>query len=396
MIDIFSYDGKGVLPVYLPGVPGYGQKGAPGNTGESGSSIYFSSYNLGEQSNRDDAVEKIKNGLPLSNNQLYTGNTKSINYIDGDIFIDTAGNFYILKKENGEFKIEQIYSGIYSQSPIVFNRFDVEFKTSFVNDENIQTDDDKKYLWRQENPLFISADTNDRTGNKIHDDYYSQYIYGNFIRFNLNIVSENPCDYRFYLEFPSGETLDIVSESSDAVFFIDNKYCYSCNDFYEYTAKIPQNSTSIFKNIADNNGTEEYTKSVAAVYDDSKFGPASAEFTALTEHYIAYRCKIYADVTDRQLGNIYRFDFGEAYLSSDHSEQTIIDAPEVLAAKQRTPMTHKIDNAAVYLKNVPKIVIPKIGLSKEIKGEEILENGNNKTRRVSRGNSTGAKRKTRK
>ena len=48
MKDYFSYHGKGVLPIYSPGIPAYGQKGAPGNTGENGSSVHFSAWNLSD------------------------------------------------------------------------------------------------------------------------------------------------------------------------------------------------------------------------------------------------------------------------------------------------------------------------------------------------------------
>lgn len=383
MTDIFSYSGRGVLPIYLPGIPAYGQKGAPGNTGINGSSIYFSSYNL--ELYNDEIINKIKAGEPLSNNQDYNKKNLLVKYIDNDIFIDVTGNFYVLKFINGEPVLDKLYTGIYSQSPIKFHYFNIGFKTSFVNEETI-SDDDKKFLWRQPNPLYIVADTGDRTNNKIHDEYYSPYVYGNYIQFKLNIDSENPCTYKFYIELPDGEVISINSKEPDPIIFIDNKYCYSCNDFYNYRVPVDKTRMNIFRRLEDNNSG--FTKTVKQIFDE--YSEASPEFSAMTEHYISNKCKMYAEVTDQLMSNIYRFDFGEAYISEDIA---VIDKSEVSAAKGRQTAANQNQIKSKQL----QIVIPTIKLSPALIGKQILTedtNGNNTDRRVSRRNTSGTKRKT--
>ena len=40
MADVFAYNGDSFLPEYLPGLIGYGQRGADGNNGATGASVH--------------------------------------------------------------------------------------------------------------------------------------------------------------------------------------------------------------------------------------------------------------------------------------------------------------------------------------------------------------------
>ena len=71
MADIFIYNGDSFLPDYLPGLIGYGQRGANGNIGATGSSVHYSSLNVlvSSDTSTDSSVDE----------SVLTPNTEHIN-----------------------------------------------------------------------------------------------------------------------------------------------------------------------------------------------------------------------------------------------------------------------------------------------------------------------------
>lgn len=399
MIDIFSYNGKGVLPTYSPGVSAYGQKGAPGNTGDNGSAVHFSSYDLSLPESIDTVKNLIRRGVSLSNNMNNSEEDNSIEYHDEDIILDITGNFYKVDITKDVINISKATNfGIYSQSPVSLKisndstGFQVRFETDFT--ENVSEADESmhRHLWRQKNPYFMdNVKTDDRTGNKVHDGYYSKYIYGNFLKYELSIDTANETNlmYKFHIEFPSGEVLDTVTDNHDVTVFIDNSYCFSCSDFASYFADIRTigdwNEPSIIADIRD--GNSNYTLDAEEIYEMSEFGPTSAQFAAITQLYIKDKCNVYVDVIDSDNGSIYRFDYKEARLSG--SNAVIFRLPAYAVNDVNDVLSE--DNYAQNLMTGYKIVIPEIELSKGIKGEPIEKNENNTVKRTSRNNTTGSK-----
>lgn len=398
MIDIFSYNGKGVLPVYTPGVSAYGQKGAPGNTGDNGSSVHFSSYDLSVQDSVDSVKNQIRQGISLSNNIGDSSEENSIEYHNEDLILDITGNFYKIGITGEDIRIEKASNfGIYAQSPVTLKisddstGFQVGFETDFT--ENISEEDEinHPHLWRRKNPYYMGdVKTEDRTGDKIHDRYYSKYIYGNFLKYELSIdtASETNLMYKFYIEFPTGEVLDTISYNHDASIFIENEYCFSCADFCNYFADISEyDETSILMDIKD--GNTNYTLDIENVYDT--FGVTSPQFSALVQMWIKDYCNVYVDVIDLNSGSIYRFDYKEARLSKNNS--VIFRLPRYAV----NDISSDINNIQSLIPEY-KIVIPEIEVSKGIKGKCIEKNENNTVKRTSGNNtsrSKGTKRKKR-
>ena len=126
MADIFVYNGDSFLPDYLPGLIGYGQRGADGNIGATGSSVHYSSINVlvYEDSSTDysldtsvlsteadhinqEVVDLILRGKELSNNGY---SSRSVDYMANDIILDRTGRFYIIKEINKDKEIVVITS----------------------------------------------------------------------------------------------------------------------------------------------------------------------------------------------------------------------------------------------------------------------------------------------
>ena len=102
MADIFIYNGESFLPDYLPGLIGYGQRGANGNIGATGSSVHYSSLNVlvSSDTSSDSSVDEsaltpnteyinkkvidlILLGKELSNNGY---SSRDVEYMVNDIF----------------------------------------------------------------------------------------------------------------------------------------------------------------------------------------------------------------------------------------------------------------------------------------------------------------------
>ena len=333
MIDYFSYNGKGVLPKYSPGIPGYGQKGAPGNTGEIGASIYYSSFKLSNETECAAAKNKLNSGKSLSNNILYNDN-EVIDYKEGDIILDTEGNFYTVVKANSELTFStspNLQTSINTSSSLSIRDFVVSCITSFkVKKTGVDPDimseptpdpdtgeidypdyDDDTYSWKIENPYYINL-SNSKDAEAVyskspyiaHKNYYSKYLYGNHIKFT--IVNEEPlenCIFKYSLVFPSGETLSLTTDSMSGVLFVDNNFVYDNigedGPFSSYTYKIDEGSQQpTLKTIKD---------LITELGEGDKYVALAAS------EYIKKYCKAYVEITNTINNTTYRIDVDDLF-----------------------------------------------------------------------------------
>ena len=333
MIDYFSYNGKGVLPKYSPGIPGYGQKGAPGNTGEIGASIYYSSFKLSNETECVAAKNKLNSGKSLSNNILYNDN-EVIDYKEGDIILDTEGNFYTVVKANSELTFStspNLQTSINTSSSLSIRDFVVSCITSFkVKKTGVDPDimseptpnpdtgeidypdyDDDTYSWKIENPYYINL-SNSKDSEAVyskspyiaHKNYYSKYLYGNHVKFT--IVNEEPlenCIFKYSLVFPSGETLSLTTDSMSGVLFVDNNFVYDNigedGPFSSYTYKIDEDSEQpTLKSIKD---------LIAELGEGDKYVALAAS------EYIKKYCKAYVEITNTINNTTYRIDVDDLF-----------------------------------------------------------------------------------
>ena len=333
MIDYFSYNGKGVLPKYSPGIPGYGQKGAPGNTGEIGASIYYSSFKLSNETECVAAKNKLNSGKSLSNNILYNDN-EVIDYKEGDIILDTEGNFYTIVKANSELTFStspNLQTSINTSSSLSIRDFVVSCITSFkVKKTGVDPDimseptpnpdtgeidypdyDDDTYSWKIENPYYINL-SNSKDAEAVyskspyiaHKNYYSKYLYGNHVKFT--IVNEEPlenCIFKYSLVFPSGETLSLTTDSMSGVLFVDNNFVYDNigedGPFSSYTYKIDEDSEQpTLKSIKD---------LIAELGEGDKYVALAAS------EYIKKYCKAYVEITNTINNTTYRIDVDDLF-----------------------------------------------------------------------------------
>lgn len=80
---------------YAPGLTTYGIDGKTGETGKPGNSLFYTSYNI-----HDDTIEMMKFITKIQNQQLPVHNSEertSRPYQNNDYFFDNAGNIYCLK-----------------------------------------------------------------------------------------------------------------------------------------------------------------------------------------------------------------------------------------------------------------------------------------------------------
>lgn len=77
---------------YAPGIATYGGTGLPGETGEAGNCIFFTSFNINAGEDLQDFKSALRdNRLPIKNGEAVARTFKN-----GDYFFDTSGNIYVL------------------------------------------------------------------------------------------------------------------------------------------------------------------------------------------------------------------------------------------------------------------------------------------------------------
>lgn len=360
MKDYFSYHGKGVLPIYSPGIPAYGQKGAPGNTGENGSSVHFSAWNLSDDVDKNErdkirtAVEEaIAEGRSLSNNSRYVDDS-SVEYKVDDIVLDVTGKFYKIdtstrsaEDPDDPDKTEDFLTyttltnvSIYSQSFPVVKNFSAGCITSFQTIPDLSAEElqgktytelleenaeipvvDPTYSWRILNPNYIDASSEVHLDKKYLDDYYSKYIYGNYIKFNLSLDDADK-NYRFvyYLELPNGETISLLSSSTTDTIFIDNKFFYACAGYFNHSLNLtPDNDIAYNDVMHDADSSNSYTikrifkelEETLTSQDD--IDNAYKSITTITSDFIHKNCHAYVEILDLDINTTYRIDIDDIF-----------------------------------------------------------------------------------
>ncbi len=345
MIDYFSYNGKGVLPRYSPGIPGYGQKGAPGNTGETGASVYYSSFKLSNETERLAAENKLNSGKSLSNNILYNDNNVIV-YKEGDIALDVEGNFYEIEEVDGKlgFKISTEASevpqvNINTNSSLSIRDFVVSCITSFkIKKTEVDPDlmnepeadpetgeieypdyDDDTYSWKIENPYYINLSTSNdaeaiysKSPYIAHKNYYSKYLYGNHIKFT--IVNKEPlenCMFKYVLVFPSGEILSLTTDTMSGILFVDNSFIYDniggTVPFSSYMYKVDEESEP-----------QPVKDLIVSLGEDSR------HISIAASEYIKEYCKAYVEITNISNNTTYRVDVDDLFFRG----KTLVDISE--------------------------------------------------------------------
>lgn len=329
MIDFFTYNGKNVLPEYLPGIPSYGQEGAPGNTGNKGSSIYYSAYCLSNPAELLEANKKIKTNSLLSNNSDYTSPSYAI-YQKDDIIIDSEGKFYTLKEVNGELKISSVNSGEEenNKSTIKKSLFK-DFKVKCVTG---LTKSSKQYSYKIENDLYDKSNDSYKNNAKYyrispfiyHSPQYREYIFGNYLYFYAIPASENSSyHYKFCLVLPNGETLIEHSDTGDALMFIDNRHLFACSGFYDYKFQLPNEEELKFLKIPLDGNNEplslrEYfgdTHTNYTVYDVF-LDEGDTYVSLVASYYLQEYATAYFEATDATTSKTYRIDLNDIFYTS--------------------------------------------------------------------------------
>lgn len=357
--DYFIYNGQDIVPEYLPGVPSYGQEGAEGNTGETGPSIHYSSYNV--EDNKTTCENLINSGKALSNN---LDEIEDPAYLEGDFIIDCVGNLWKIQEESftGSFYIESANT-LYSAGGNAFLDFQVSCITTYNKRSTITNVADNEYYLNEYDQVSSSP-------KMYHRQRYEKYAYGNWLLFKVTLNSGfNSADfyYKYVLLLPNGEQLTVVSDETYATMFIDNSLLYTFSLDYDYSKtnylspaykridpnfvnyvskcipsgdyeyKITEHASTLdnvpqyvlpnnipsdlkgminFSGISRNTMGEEGEELIARNNEHNKF-------VALTmSRYLTDFCTAYVEVYHRQTGKSYRLDLDDIYLMSSTNENT--------------------------------------------------------------------------
>ena len=361
MADIFIYNGDSFLPDYLPGLIGYGQRGANGNIGATGSSVHYSSLNVlaYEESNdssvdasvltsntehiNKEVIKLILLGKELSNNGY---SSRNVEYMVNDIIIDRTGRFYIIK-EIDLLKEKVIITSIddygksnYSIITNTFTGLSVYCSTTFLKS------DSKK--WIQPNMSFSGIEYFNGTHSPkvYHTEDLGENIFGNFVNFNLSYDATadiSKYTYKFVLAFPNGQTIETYSTDPYKTIFVDNKLVFGWFDTNGWTnsynfslSTLNKHNLALLDSNSEGDGSinkemsnlveshvilGDSMKCRGAVYNkEHNSGMSNKENTVLCSFFIKYNCTAYAEVIDAESGIVYRIDMDDIFISKEGSQ----------------------------------------------------------------------------
>ena len=345
MNDYFVYDNDNIAPAYLPGIVGYGQQGAPGNTGDPGSSVYYSSYDLSYDNDdkNQDVIKLIVNGKALSNNTHYD---EAIVYKPNDMIIDVTGNFY---KITYDMSYESFGTNNVILSDITTNisSFSISCITSFYANT--------KYGNIINNDLY---DNNVTSYKFIHNDTNTEKIYGNYIQFSLMFkdgFDVNDYTYKFVLVLPNGKTLETYSETSSKIIFVDNKLLFgnfdlltwkdtadiklsdiinSSSDISDLSITVENNDISLFELLEQqqNPNTDDYeTNKIISI---------------ITSYLIKNNCSGYVEMINKESGINYRINISDVFIDNVDKDSSL--------KEDSTHINHIVENT-VNVKWKPNI-----------------------------------------
>lgn len=363
MADIFIYNGDSFLPNYLPGLIGYGQRGANGNIGATGSSVHYSSLNVlvyentSEDSYADasvltsdtehinkEIIDLILSGKELSNNRY---SSRDVEYMVNDIILDRTGKFYIIKeidplKENVVIRsIDDYGKSNYSIITNTFTGLNVYCSTTFLKS------DSKK--WIQPNMSFSGIEYFNGTHSPkvYHAEDLGENIFGNFINFTLSYDTAadiSKYTYKFVLVFPNGQTLESYSTDPYKTIFVDNKLVFGWFDTNGWTSSYNFSLSNLKRDLSlldtnseiDSSTNQEISNLVeshvklgeslkcrGAVYDEECNSEISNKAnTVLCSFFIKHNCTAYAEVIDTESGVVYRIDMNDIFISKEGNQIT--------------------------------------------------------------------------
>lgn len=363
MADIFIYNGDSFLPDYLPGIIGYGQRGADGNIGATGSSVHYSSLNVlvYDDESSDSSVDAsvitsdtehinkkvidlILLGKELSNNGY---SSRDVEYMVNDIILDRTGRFYIIK-EIDLLKEKVIITSIddygksnYSIITKTFTGLSVYCSTTFLKS------DSKK--WIQPNMSFSGVKyINGTHSPKVyHTEDLGKNVFGNFVNFNLSYdtgADISKYTYKFVLSFPNGQTVESYSTDPYKTIFVDNKLVFGWFDTNGWSNSYNFSLSTLKPNLVslDSNSEEDSSitsemsnlieshvklgdslKCRGAVYDEEyNYEMSNKANAVLCSFFIKYNCSAYAEVIDTESGVVYRIDMDDIFISKAGNQIT--------------------------------------------------------------------------
>ncbi len=363
MADFFIYNGDSFLPDYLPGLIGYGQRGANGNIGATGSSVHYSSLNVlvyentSENSFTDasvltsdtehvnkEIIDLILSGKELSNNGY---SSRDVEYMVNDIILDRTGKFYIIKeidplKEKVVIRsIDDYGKSNYSIITNTFTGLNVYCSTTFLKS------DSKK--WIQPNMSFSGIEYFNGTHSPkvYHTEDLGENIFGNFINFTLSYDTAadiSKYTYKFVLVFPNGQTLESYSTDPYKTIFVDNKLVFGWFDTngwassYNFSlSNLKRDSSLLDTNSEGDSSTNQEISNLVeshvklgdslkcrgAVYDEERnFEISNKANTVLCSFFIKHNCTAYAEVIDTESGVVYRIDMNDIFISKEGNQIT--------------------------------------------------------------------------
>lgn len=378
MTDYFSYNGEDVVPTYMPGISSYGQEGSEGNTGDIGSSVYYTTYDLSDEDELKKCNEKIKNNLVLSdtdNSQLYNKE-----YMLGDIVIDTLGNIFVI--ESGADGLEILSTTSEDESPVkeMFKDFTVKVSTSFLRNS--------AYPGYVENEDVITLDKI-RNYSSVGIDQLREKIFGNWITFSITpLVKSEPYVYTFCLVLPSKEVLSINTSNPYGKMFVDNRYFSQVSEY----AKIPEDDPggtgnimfgSDVRNKIGNASADRFIKDSIYKFEyDSGFGTSEYEFeeyyaeeakyaSMLISYLIHRTCSAYVEVKNKYTGKIYRYELRD---NEDSSDTPVALQENTYITPYIEPSDWEIDIEDDYKESIPDFEIIEDPETQEKKVRKSLKN----------------------
>lgn len=313
MRDYFAYNGEDVIPNYMPGVPSYGQEGSEGNTGEKGSSVYYTSYTL-----PNDLIlcnDKIASNKLLSNNL----NEDAYNeYMEGDLVIDSIGNIYKIESIKGTLMIVINPNESRNSTAMggeIFTNFECKIISSLLPRSS--------YPCNIENPNLLTLDNleNFNTCKLYYSKKLNPSCQGNWIAFSIEMIgtSDNDFVYYFNLVLPNGEVLTNISYNPYAVIFVENRYFYGCFGCAETNINFNNDIKKIFgvdvtKKLSDKNINDL----INYISFDNNY-ETNNYVSVLMSYYIHKYCTAYVEVCNNNTGKIYRYELSEITLDIDTS-----------------------------------------------------------------------------
>lgn len=271
MPNLYSIElnGKEFLQKNLPGNDGYGQVGTCGLPGNMGNSIYYTAFDLSNESDMEACLSLINAGKELTNNEKYIKG-KSIQYNNYDYIIDKNGIIFLLQKnEESEFELS-IFRNLFKKAKLI------DHLTMYI-DVNVDNPE-QRYYYKQTNEDYIGKEFDTVTSSPYlyHRNSYNKNIYGFYIIFKVSLAvtaeestEENEArvdvsTFKYTLLLPNGQKLEAYYQGTEYPMFIDIRNLYgmastlydgvcdseyvSINDNKEYSPETVASYANFVKN----------------------------------------------------------------------------------------------------------------------------------------------------